>query len=245
LTIALARSLDHDGILLWPGAPVLIGPGEAERALAPAKDSTRLLWQPFGAEMSTDSTMGVSWGVAVTASRVTPGAPQIGRYTAVWHRVNDHWSVSALLFMNVQPVITRVPEEVPLTRSPLQPRGAAGRFIKADLAFARLARDSGAVQAFRRWAAPDAFVIGGVLTRGPAAIARGVEGPASWRWHPVAAGSSRSGNFGWTAGEAVISPDKGQAMYSKYLTIWIETSANSTRFLTDGGNARPADSTSR
>ena len=209
------------------------------------QDSTRLLWQPLGAEMSADSMMGVSWGVAVTAPRLTPGAPQIGRYTAVWHRVNGKWSVSALLFMNVQPVTTKVPVGVQMTRSPLQPGGVAGRFVDADLAFAQLARDSGAVKAFRSWAAPNAFVIGGVLTRGPAAIAHGVEGPASWRWHPVAAGSSQSGDFGWTAGEAVISPDKGEPLYSKYLTIWTKVPGNAIRFLTDGGNTRPADSASR
>ena len=245
LKFALVRSLDHDGVLLWPGAPVLVGPGEAQRVLVSTQDSTRLLWQPLGAEMSADSMMGVSWGIAVTAPRLTPGAPHIGRYAAVWHRLNDKWSVSALLFTNVQPVISRVPADVPMTRSPLHPRGAAGRFVNADLAFAQLARDSGAVKAFRTWAAPNAFVIGGILTRGPAAIAQGVEGPASWRWHPVAAGSSRSGDFGWTAGEAVISPDKDLPMYSKYLTIWIKTPENSTRFLTDGGNARPADPASR
>jgi hypothetical protein len=110
------------------------------------------------------------------------------------------------------------------------------------LAFAQQARDSGAVSAFKTWAARDAFVIGGVLARGPEAIARGVEGPALWRWHPVAAGSSRLGDLGWTVGEAVISPAGEEANYSKYLTVWIRQE-NSIRFLTDAGNPRPAVAT--
>ena len=239
----LKKSSDARGVLLWPGAPVLFGAGEAQRMLLRSdQDSTRLVWQPLGVEFAADSTMGVSWGVAVTAPRFQPSSPHIGRYTAVWHRGPSAWTISALVFMNLKTSVSKRPAGVPLSRTPIKPSGPAGPFLAADLAFAQQARDSGAVSAFKTWAARDAFVIGGVLARGPEAIARGVEGPALWRWHPVAAGSSRLGDLGWTVGEAVISPAGEEANYSKYLTVWIRQE-NSIRFLTDAGNPRPAVAT--
>jgi hypothetical protein len=241
---SLAKSLNRSGVLLWPGAPVLVGPDEAKRLLRSVlvPDTLRLLWQPLGIELSRDSTLGVTWGVAVITPRLTPGLPHLGRYIAAWHRNGGRWTISALLFMNVQPIATRVPRGVSLTRSPAATKGPAGDFVAADLAFARLAGDSGARTAFRTWAAPDAFVSGGsgLLTRGPEAIASGVAGPAAWRWHPVAAGASRAGDLGWTVGEAVITRETGEPSYSKYLTVWTRPPGRPIRFLTDGGNPRPA-----
>lgn len=241
---ALGKSLDRVGVLLWPGAPVVFGADEATRLMRAisARDTMRLTWQPLGVELARDSTLGVTWGVAVITPRLTPGAPHIGHYTAVWRRDAGGWRISAVLFTGVKPVATRVPPGVPLSRSPAPATGPAGHFVAADLAFARLAGDSGAVIAFRTWAAPDAIVSGGsgVLSRGPDAIASGVAGPEVWRWHPVAAGSSRAGDLGWTAGEAVIQSETGKPIYSKYLTVWIRPPGRPIRFLTDGGNARPA-----
>jgi hypothetical protein len=243
LVAALAKSLDLDGVLLWPGAPVVVGPDQAKRLIqaVSSHDTLRLTWQPLGTELSRDSTLGVTWGVAVITSRVTPAAPHLGRYTAAWRRGVGRWTISALLFTSVRPVATNLPDGIPLTRSPLPARGPPGHFVAADLAFARLASDSGAAVAFRTWAAADAIVSGGsgLLARGPDAIASGVVGPAEWRWHPVAAGTSRSGDLGWTVGEAVIAPETGDTSYSKYLTVWIRPPGGPIRFLTDGGNARP------
>jgi hypothetical protein len=242
---ALAKSLDRTGVLLWPGAPVVIGPVEATRLMRTisTEDTVRLTWQPLGVELSRDSTLGVTWGVAVMTPRLKPGAPHLGRYTAAWRRNAGQWSISALLFTGVKPVATSLPRGIPLTRPPAPATGAAGQFLAADLAFARLAGDSGAAIAFRTWAAPDAIVSGGsgVLARGPDAIANGVAGPAVWRWHPIAAGASPTGDLGWTVGEAVITPDKEAPSYSKYLTVWRHPPGHPVRFLTDGGNARPAD----
>jgi hypothetical protein len=246
IVAALSKSLDADGVLLWPGAPVLFGPTEARRVLPStrARDTMRLLWQPLGVELATDSGMGVSWGIAVAAPRLKAGLPQIGRYTAVWRHGTDGWTISALVFMNLTSLHPQLPPNVPATRTAINTGGPAGPFVAADLAFARLARDSGAAIAFRKWAAPNSFVIAGLLTRGPKAIARGVQGPALWRWHPVAAGSSPLGDLGWTVGEAVISPSAGEPSYSKYLTVWTRTANDSIRFLTDPGNARPATTAS-
>ena len=241
---ALSKSLDRGGVLLWPGAPVVFGADEARQVMAAtsARDTTRLTWQPLGVELARDSTLGVTWGVAVITPRLTPGTPHVGRYTAAWRRDAGRWSISALLFTGVKPMATSPAPGIPLSRAAAPATGPAGHFVTADLAFAALAGDSGAVVAFRTWASPDAVVSGGsgLLTRGPDAIASGVAGNAVWRWHPVAAGSSRAGDLGWTVGEAVIQPETGEPTYSKYLTVWTRTPGRAIRFLTDGGNARPA-----
>jgi hypothetical protein len=248
LVAVLTRALNAQGVLLWPGAPVVVGPDQAKRLLLtlPAWDSVRLTWQPLGVELSTDSTLGVTWGVAAITPRVRPGAPQLGRYTATWQRESGRWTVSALLFMNVHPIADKLPPGIPVTRPAVSATGPAAGFVAADLAFARLARDSGAVIAFRTWASPDAIVASGsgLLARGPDVIANGVAGPAVWRWHPVAAGASAKGDLGWTAGEAVIVPESGDTNFSKYLTIWVHPPGQPIRFLTDGGNQRPAGTSS-
>jgi hypothetical protein len=235
-----ARSSDLPNAAMNPE----FGAEEATRLMRAisVRETMRLTWQPLGVELARDSTLGVTWGVAVITPRLAPGAPQIGHYTAVWRRDAGGWRISALLFTGVKPVATSVPPGIPLSRSRTPATGPAGHFVAADLAFARLAGDSGAAIAFRTWAAPDAIVSGGsgVLARGPDAIASGVAGPEVWRWHPVAAGSARAGDLGWTAGEAVIQPETGKPIYSKYLTAWIRPPGRPIRFLTDGGNARPA-----
>jgi hypothetical protein len=241
---SLARNLEPGGVLLWPGAPVAVGAAEAGRLLGAmrAQDSIRLTWQPLSLSLARDSSLGVTWGIAAVSSRDSPSPPQLGRYIAAWKRQTQQWTLDAILFVAVKPPATPRPQAMALTRSPATPTGPAAAFVKADLAFARLAGDSGAAAAFRHWAASEAMVFGehALLRRGPAEIGRGVEGPASWRWHPVAAGAAAGGDLGWTVGEALIKPAEGEPVYSKYLTIWIRRSDGSVRFLTDGGNSRPA-----
>ena len=239
----LAGRLDSAGVLLWPGAPVVIGSAEVTKLLTTGsgQDSMRLTWQPLGITLARDSTVGVTWGIAATTPRLAPGPPQFGRYMMAWRRRGDRWLMEAVLFSGIVPPASAVPAELPRTRSPAIGTGAAGPFVAADLAFARLAAQRGAAEAFHHWAAPEAIIFGerGLLTRGPDAIARGVAGPDLWRWHPVAAGASSSGDLGWTVGEAVIAPKIGDPIYSKYLTIWIRSAAESPRFISDGGNLRP------
>jgi len=240
---AIAAALHAEGVVLWPGAPVAAGATDVQRVLGAqaALDSTRVTWQPLAVELSRDSTLGVLWGVAVAAPRGDDAPPRIGRFIAAWRRDAGQWTLAAFVLMALfPPQGTVVPAGMPLRRPPLDTTGAAGPFAAADLAFARLAADSGAAVAFERWAAADAVLPGGVLTRGPAAIGRVVAGPATWRWHPVAAGAAGSGDLGWTVGESVIARAGAEPSYGKYLTIWIRRPDGTIRFLTDGGTPRPA-----
>lgn len=244
LAHALVKGLPADAVLVWPGAPVAAGP-DAARLLAAQTplDSLRLSWQPLGLEFSGDSTLGITWGVAIVTPRAAPAAPRLGRYIHAWRRDGGRWRIAALLLSGaLPPEKTVVPAEMPVHRTPLTPAGAVGPFVGADLAFARLAGDSGAGVAFERWAAPDVVMVNGtgLLVRGPQAVGALVAGAAAWRWHPVAAGAAPSGDLGWTVGEAVIGPPGATPIYSKYLTIWRKLPDGTIRFLTDGGNARPA-----
>lgn len=248
LSAALSHAMHPNGILLWPDAPVAIGDSEVKRLIGtlPHLDSFSVSWQPLAVNLSRDSSLGVTWGIVVaTGSQVSPG-PRIGRYLSVRRREADRWPIAAFLFLGFPEPASPPPRGLRFSQSQLKPSGPAAPFIQADLAFARLARDSGAAAAFHRWAAPDAVIFGsgGLLIRGPDAIAQAVKGPAQWRWHPVAAGASQSGDLGWTVGEAVITPQGAEPNYSKYLTVWRRHSDGSIRFINDGGNARVSDAVS-
>jgi hypothetical protein len=241
---ALQSAARRDVVLLWPGAPVAAGADEVRSLLGslPGRDSVRFIWQPLGLELARDSSLGVTWGIAVASPRTGDAPPRIGRYTTTWRRDDGRWTIAALLVTGLAPVAaSALPPGIPLTKGPARPSGGTTPFVDADLAFARLAGERGAAVAFRHWAAAEAFTLGGggLMTRGPTEIGNAVAGPATWRWHPVAAGASRSGDLGWTVGEAIITPKDSSPEYGKYLTVWIRHPGGAIRFLTDGGNARP------
>ena len=253
-TIAAESS---DMVLLWPGAPVVRGQADIAKLLLAIQatgnltralqgqgpsDSMRVTWQPIGAVLSTDSSLGCTWGVTVGSGG--PGdTPTIGRYIAAWRQAARGWQLEAFM-LTAAPGDENVPRvvDLPVELPPLAPSGATAPFVSADLAFARLAGDSGAGVAFAHWAAPDAhaFFGGGVLVQGPRAIGRAVAGSETWTWHPVVAGASQDGSMGWTVGEAVITTADGHSGPSKYLTIWKRQADGTMRFFTDGGSGRPA-----
>ena len=244
LSVALSRTVHPSGILLWPGAPVVAGAGNIQRFLETLRDrdSLRLSWQPLGVYLARDSSLGATWGVAVAVNRLVSNAPKIGRYISVRRREGDKWAIAALLFTGTSLGSGKQRwEGLPVTQPAIGPKGAEAPFVRADLDFARLAGDSGAAIAFRHWAAREAmsFGGGGLLTAGPDAIAKAVAGPAVWKWYPVAGGAARSGDMGWTVGQAVITPKDGEPNYSKYLTVWRRLPEGPVRFLLDGGNSRP------
>jgi hypothetical protein len=242
--VALPVALARNGVLLWPGAPAVVGGDSARRLLAAQRslDSLRIVWQPLGMELAADGTLGVTWGVALA---IPPQRdPRIGRYIAAWQREGEAWKLAAFVPVGLFPAgATVLPPGLASTRyPPLTAAGRAGSFVTADLSFARLAGDSGAAVAFERFAAPDAVTFGAAgLNRGPVAIGLALRADRSrWEWHPILAGSSASGELGWTVGESTIQPERGTATYGKYLTIWRRLPSGELRYLTDGGNVRPA-----
>jgi hypothetical protein len=240
---AILENVHRDGILLWPGAPTVAGVSDLKRFLAGLQaESLHLTWQPLEIDIARDSSLGITWGLALAgASRMAP-APEIGRYIAAWRRDRSRWTIAALVFAGLRLPQPRLNRELPLSRKAIEAHGRAHPFVAADLAFARLAADSGAGVAFERWAAPEAIIFGdrGLLVRGPKAIGRTVDSPAQWSWHPVAAGAAASGDLGWTIGEATIAASGAKPTHSKYLTAWVRLDGGAIRFVNDGGNGRPA-----
>lgn len=232
------------GAVLWPGAPVVAGADSVGALLLAQRslDSLRITWQPLGVELAGDGTLGVTWGVAAA---IPPSREaRLGRYIAAWQRAEDGWRLAAFVVTGLLPAnLTTLPAGFTRLRyPPLAAQGSDAGFPAADLAFARLAGDSGAAVAFERFAAPDAVTFsGGVLNRGPRAIGHALRADRSrWTWHPVLAGSSASGELGWTIGESEIRPESGAVSYGKYLTIWRRSSNGEVRYLIDAGNARPS-----
>ncbi len=242
LPSALATALHLDGILLWPGAPVVRGTARVGHFLAAQRhlDSLRFTVQAQGVGLSRDSSFGFTWGVAAAAPRTGGTAPRLGRYIAAWRRDGERWTLAALLLQGLTPSArTIIPQETPMELPPMTAAGDAAAFIAADIDFAKLAADSGAAIAFERYADADAVMGAGLQVRGPSAIGKAVSDPATWRWHPVAGGAARSGDLGWTVGESVVTPTGGDPGPGKYLTVWKRLPDGRVRFLTDGGNARP------
>ena len=249
LAAALARAGHQDLVLVYPGAPVVAGRELVARVLAgqDALRGLRLRWVPLFAEVSSDGKFGVSYGVtSIAAAPGSAGGPlRMGKYLSAWQRGPDGWRLAAHAQLGLLPAssYSPVPEARQASR-PLPKTGAAAEFARADSAFAALAGREGASAAFAAWAAADAVMFPGTgeLVRGPEEIRRLMveRTPSSWRWAPVRAGASTAGDLGFTVGEAVITPPGGAPAYTKYLTLWRREPDGRIRFLSDGGNARPA-----
>jgi len=242
LTVVLDHYLRSDGVLLWPGAPTLIGTKDVLQFTAPLQRSPRLRlsWQSLGIEMSQDSALAALWGIALATGSRDTFPPRLGRIVTVWQRGTNRWELAVMLLVgaalseNKSAVSVHGSNQAP-SSAPSDPSKV---YLDADRSFAQLARDSGASVAFRTWAAPDVMTFGGagLLVRGREDLSQAVAGPEQWDWHPVAGGSS--GDLGWTAGEATIRGG-GSTNYSKYLTIWRRSPGKPPRFIIDAGNPRP------
>lgn len=244
---AIARAGAPELVLVYPGAPVVAGLDVARRLLeaqAPLKTLT-LRWVPLYAEVSRDGTFGVSYGVTGIASAEAPpaGPLRFGKYLSAWKRVGEGWSMVGHAEVGLLPAsrYTAPPGFVPPAPAALPSSGPVAVFARADLQFAALAGKQGAPSAFEAFAAPDAVTFAGTgeLARGPAAIRRWLgEDQSAWSWRPVAGGGTT--DLGFTVGESVITTGGEAPFYGKYLTLWRREPGGAIRYISDGGNARPA-----
>ena len=253
LRSALALAGSPELVLVYPGAPVLAG-REAVVKFLGAQDAAKASavgWSPLHAEVSADGSFGVTYGVTGIVGRPGPDPSlRFGNYLSAWRRTAEGWRLvaHAQLFFPSPAGVTLPPGFQPPHAPALDWSHPSVGFAVADSEFAALAGLEGAERAFTAYAAADAVTFSprGVLTRGPEAIGRGVRddgAPSHWRWWPVAAGGSDSGDLGFTVGEAEIRPGdatrEGSVYYGKYLTLWRRDAAGRVRFLADGGSSRP------
>jgi ketosteroid isomerase-like protein len=237
-------------VLVYPGAPVIAGlePSKAMLEAQKGLSTITMRWMPLSVELSSDGTFGLTYGAtAISAEASSPaGQLRMGKYLSAWRRFGGEWKMIAHAQVGLVPASSyEAPEGFTKPAFPRIPGGNPADFAAADAEFSALAGKEGAPKAFATFVAADGVLFSGSgeLIRGPEPVrAQMADGPqAAWRWTPVAAGSSSSGDLGFTVGEAIITPQGSPATYSKYLSLWRRGKDGKIRFTADGGNSRPAE----
>ena len=246
---AFADVMADDAYLLYEGAPVVGGKADVIGLLSsqPVLTTLRVKWLALVVTTSEDGTLGATWGVTTIASPNDSVGPRFGKYINTWRRAsNGTWQLAAHVDMGLTDAKLVMPKEMKTPGFDANV-GKGAPFAKADADFSKAAGAGGAPAAFGEFAASDAMTLpgSGEIVVGPAAIkSRMAESPAAaakWEWHPVYSEGSSSGDFGYTIGEAVITPPGAtpdKAFKSKYLTIWRRQPDGSIRYIVDGGNGR-------
>ncbi len=254
VSAAFGEVASPNAIFLYDGAPIVAGRANILALLdaQPALSRMRVQWFPLVGAVSTDGSLGATWGAISIGPVSSPdtSALRFGKYISTWRRTQaGAWQLASYVEMGLSDGKVAIPptlaqSTLPNT-NPLSGTGAA--FAKADIDFARMAGASGAPTAFGAFAAPDAMTLPGTgeIVVGPSAInSRMLESPAAkakWEWHPVYSEGSSAGDLGFTIGEATIAIPgaSGVTEYkSKYLTIWRRQPDGSIRYIVDGGNER-------
>jgi ketosteroid isomerase-like protein len=252
----LAANFTSDVVYLRGGLPIVRGRSAAQAIIAAESlaGPVAVRWQPVRAEASRDGRSGYSYGYTVIGSG-TGAAPSLrmDRYIAFWRREGDAWQIAAYAetYGAPPPALTMPAEaadsalaDVPMRRT----RGPLEEMRAADDEFASTAVKLGTGRAFGAFAAANAqiFSTPGEFITGPDAIAQAF-GPTTEDsklvWHPIMGEVARSGDLGFTVGNAVFTgkdiDGTPQVRYSKYLTVWKRQHDGSWRYVVDGGNARP------
>jgi len=252
----LSANFTTDVVYLRGGLPIVRSRRAAQAIIAAESLGGPVVvrWQPVRAEVSRDGRSGYTYGYTVIGSGVGE-APSIrmDRYIAFWRREGDAWQIAAYAeTYGAPPATLSMPDEaadsvladVPMRRS----HGPLEEVRAADDEFARTATRLGTGRAFGAYAADNAqiFSTPGEFITGPEAIAQAF-GPTTddskLVWHPVTGEVARSGDLGFTVGNAVFTgrnlDGTPQVRYSKYLTVWKKQRDGSWRYVVDGGNARP------
>ena len=255
LSDGFAGAFAEDAVYLRGGLPIVRG-SRVIRAVVAAESADSGLsvrWQPVRAEVSRDRASGYTYGYTVLGGHGAQPTLRVDRYIAFWRKGASGWRIAGYAETNGAPsapfslleaadgMMADVPMSV--TRAPVDALRAA------DVAFSRDAERMGAGEAFGRYAAPDAqiFSAAGELVTGPQAISASF-GPAvansSFTWQPVYGEISKSGDLGFTVGNAVVTLERqdGAAVvrYSKYLTVWKRQGDGAWKYVLDGGNSRPS-----
>lgn len=252
----LAANFTSDVVYLRGGLPIVRGRSAAQAIIAAESlgGPVTVRWQPVRAEASRDGRSGYSYGYTVIGSGAG-AAPSLrmDRYIAFWRREGDTWQIAAYAetYGAPPPALTMPPEaadsalaDVPMRRA----RGPLEDVRAADDEFAGAATRLGTGRAFGLYAAENAqiFSTPGEFITGPDAISRAF-GPTTddskLAWHPITGEVARSGDLGFTVGNAVFTgkslDDTPQVRYSKYLTVWKKQRDGRWLYVVDGGNARP------
>ena len=249
---AFGEVLAPSSLFLYEGAPIVAGRDNILALLGaqPVLAAMRVQWLPLVAAISTDGTLGATYGVTAISPLPAGGdsAIRFGKYISTWRwSQTGAWQLVGHVEMGLTDAALVIPPGLAKVTLPAgNPLlGTGAPFARADIDFAKMAAANGAPAAFGAFAAPDAATLpgSGEIVIGPPAIrARMLESSvatAKWDWRPVYSEASGGGDLGFTVGEATIKPPNSSDEYhSKYLTVWRRQPDGSIRFLVDGGNGR-------
>ncbi|MEP7001950.1 MAG: DUF4440 domain-containing protein, partial [bacterium] len=253
----LSSSFANDVIYLRGGLPIVRSKAAVLAIVAaePLAAGVTVRWQPVRAETSRDRESGFSYGYAIY------GLPQAGalsvrvdRYIAFWRKAPTGWQVAAYAETYGSPpapltlpvsAAAGILADVAMSRTRLP----IDAIRSADSDFSRDATRFGTGEAFGRYAAEDAQIFSplGEFVTGPAAITASFSPPigkSSFTWHPVEGEMAKSGDLGFTVGNAVSTAEREDgslvSQHSKYLTVWKRQRDGAWRYVVDGGSARPS-----
>ncbi len=262
VTEGLSSSFADDVLYLRDGLPIIRGKASA-RAVVAAESIARgatLRWQPVRAETSRDRLSGYTYGYAIYGLPQDGGTSvRVDRYIAFWRKTPGGWRISAYAETYGAPpapmALPAAAEAGVLADIAMSRTRAAVDVIRAvDTEFSRDASRLGTGAAFGRYAADDAQIFSplGEFVTGPGAITALFSPPAgksSFSWYPVEGELAKSGDLGFTVGNAVFTGEREDgkpiSQYSKYLTVWKRQRDGGWRYVVDGGSARPATSAGR
>jgi ketosteroid isomerase-like protein len=197
---------------------------------------------------------GYTYGYTIYGvAQATAPSLRVDRYIAFWRKEPTGWRIAGYAETYGSPptpmtlpvaAADSVVADVPMSRR----TGAIDAIRNADVEFSLDATKLGTGEAFGQYAAADAQIFSGPgeFITGPGAITESFGPPgrkSSLVWHPVEGEISKSGDLGFTVGNAVFNGEREDGApivrYSKYLTVWKRQRDGSWRYVVDGGSARP------
>ena len=213
---AFADVFQDDAKLLVEGKGVISG---KERVLAELGPMPQLAWTVARADVSSDATLGYSFGWM-----------EKGHYAAVWRRQGGDWKLAVFLQKAAEPEAPAPPAWfVPFRGNRESVAMAATESVSAaDTAFAELGQKTGTQAAFTTYAAEDAVQLAHTMIFGRAAIHQLFDGAPPIQWTPMAGDAAR--DLGYTVGAYTAGSSRGN-----YLTVWRLEPDGSWRYVLDGG----------
>jgi len=258
----IAGSLRADTLYLADGIGIVQGKQHilaALQAADPDAARTSLKRALAGGDASADGKFGFTFGWLERSSPVS--ATAYGTYVSTWARqdASEPFHVTAYYTRASKAPRSPVREGFPLLVGGIGAGGvphkgdlAAQRrsLLDADGAFAALSVAQDLSRAFSTYAAGLVMSFGrdfSFLLGKQEVIDFYRSKPGQiLSWTPLFAGSTESGDLGFTVGTAVDtvrSPDgKVERSPMKYLTLWARQADGSWRFVADGGSATPGPS---
>jgi ketosteroid isomerase-like protein len=258
----IAGSLLGDALYLGDGIGIVQGKEDiraALRAANPDAAPTTLKRALAGGDASADGRFGFTFGWLERSS--AGAATAYGTYVSTWARpdASGPFRVTAYYTRASQAPRSPIREGFPLLAGGTgaggvpHPDGLEAQrrsLLSADGAFAALSVEQDLSRAFSTYAAGLVMPFGRDFSflLGKQEVVdfyRSKPGQVL-SWTPLFAGSSESGDLGFTVGTAVDTvphPDgKVERFPSKYLTLWARQADGTWRFVADGGSATPGPS---